>query len=151
MSAPLFEQKQAPAPQFGNRTIAFTVYGIPQPQGSSRMVPVKGHGMFITSANKKLRPWRQEVSNTALALNVPPFAKDTPIVARLVFYFKKPPSVSKRRIRPTVAPDIDKLCRSCFDSLTGILFRDDAQVVDVHATKHYGDIERVEISLREAS
>jgi Holliday junction resolvase RusA-like endonuclease len=34
-------------------------------------------------------------------------------------------------------PDIDKLIRSTFDSMTGVLYRDDSQVVQVRATKVY--------------
>ncbi len=35
-------------------------------------------------------------------------------------------------------PDLDKLCRACLDSLTGIVWRDDAQVVRLEASKDYG-------------
>ena len=35
-------------------------------------------------------------------------------------------------------PDIDKHCRACLDSLTGIVWRDDAQVVRLEASKDYG-------------
>ena len=49
----------------------------------------------------------------------------------------------------TTMPDIDKLARCALDALTGIVFRDDAQIVDLHATKRYGEPERAELTIRE--
>ncbi len=135
--------------------IQFTVYGKPEPQGSSRAVSVKGYARpFITSANKKLKPWRQEIANTAAAvavqLGIQPIAKEIPIAMSLNFYFEKPPSVSKRRVHPTVKPDVDKLIRGILDSLTGIIYVDDSQVVRFdEIQKHYGVPQRVEITVRE--
>jgi crossover junction endodeoxyribonuclease RusA len=37
------------------------------------------------------------------------------------------------------SPDIDKVCRAVLDALTGILYRDDAQVVALSAVKTYAD------------
>jgi hypothetical protein len=38
------------------------------------------------------------------------------------------------------APDLDKLARSVFDALTRVVFHDDAQVVDLVATKRYATV-----------
>jgi crossover junction endodeoxyribonuclease RusA len=46
-----------------------------------------------------------------------------------------------------VKPDLDKVIRATCDALTGILYADDAQIVDTSARKHYGSPERVEISM----
>lgn len=151
MSNTLFETHPI-EPILGPRTILFTVFGTPVPQGSTRAFIPKGwKRAIITTDNAQLKPWRQQVSGAALALNVPPFDKETPIAIVLDFYFAKPASVSKKRIRPTVKPDLDKICRSLFDALTGILFADDSQIVDVHARKHYGSVERVEVQIAEAT
>ena len=40
-------------------------------------------------------------------------------------------------VRPAVKPDCDNLSKTVLDALTGVLWRDDAQVVDLHVTKHY--------------
>lgn len=56
-----------------------------------------------------------------------------------------PASWSKRKqadalaglLRPTGKPDADNMVKLC-DSLNGIVWRDDAQLVDVRVTKHYG-------------
>lgn len=40
---------------------------------------------------------------------------------------------------PAMMPDIDKLVRAVMDSLTGIAYRDDAQVIILTASKVYAD------------
>lgn len=129
--------------------MTFTVYGTPRPQGSTRgFIPKGWKRPVITTDNTKLKPWRQEISGAAVALNVPRFNRKTPLAMTLDFYFAKPRSVPKRRVYPTVRPDTDKLIRAILDSLTGILYVDDAQVVRFNRIgKHYGYPERVEITV----
>jgi Holliday junction resolvase RusA-like endonuclease len=146
MSNPLaFWEQQHPAE---SQITRLTVFGRPQPQGSSRVFFVKKLGRsVITSANKNLKPWRQQISETAMTLRAP--VVDGPIAMGLRFYFQRPKSAPKSRIYPTVKPDTDKLIRAILDSLTGILYRDDAQVVCFdHVQKLYDDCERVEIEVR---
>jgi Holliday junction resolvase RusA-like endonuclease len=144
----LFETSPA-VPELAG-TVQFTVYGKPVPQGSSRAFFVKKLGRaVITSANAKLKPWRQMLSDTAQSLGVPIIPKEIPVAMSLDFYFEKPASAPKKRIYPTVKPDTDKLIRSILDSLTGIVYVDDSQVVRFdHIEKHYGVPERCEISVR---
>jgi len=40
---------------------------------------------------------------------------------------------------PTVRPDVTKLLRAVEDACTGIVWRDDAQIVAQHAIKRYGE------------
>ena len=131
--------------------IKFTVYGVPQPQGSTRAFIPKGWSRpIITSANAKLKPWRQEVSGAALAALerlaaglIEPW-KD-PIAVSIDFYFDRPKSV--KSMHKTTKPDIDKLERGVFDALTGIIFKDDSQVVRSAMTKQFGSPARAEISI----
>lgn len=132
--------------------IQFTVWGQPRPQGSTRAFIPKGWNRpIITSDNPALKPWRQQVSGTALeaasrvALTTPVYAKGTAISITLRFYFERPISVSKKRRNMTVKPDIDKLVRACLDSLKGIIYTDDSNVVKLSAEKHYGLPQRVEV------
>jgi len=48
--------------------------------------------------------------------------------------------------RPAVAPDIDKLLRAVSDALTGVGYMDDAQIVEVYASKIYADNTYIEIT-----
>lgn len=102
-----------------------------------------------TSDNKRLRPWRYDVAEMAMIQQAQMFDRETPVEITMNFYFTKPAS-AKRRRGMTVKPDIDKTCRSILDAITGILIEDDAQVVEMHARKHYGGPERVEIRVQEA-
>lgn len=135
-------------------TISFTVYGTPRPQGSMRQFYIKtpyGREARMTSDNRKLKPWRQEIAETALTVagnRELRLSNEAALYARLVFYFERPKSVKpKKRPDMTVKPDVDKLTRAVFDALKGILYRDDALIVSVMAEKQYGTPERVEIAL----
>ena len=67
----------------------------------------------------------------------------------LGFAFLRPKSVSKKK-RPyvTVKPDVDKLARAVLDAMTGVVFRDDAQVVKLEVEKQYSAMAGVGIAVR---
>lgn len=101
--------------------------------------------------NKRTKPWKQEIAQTALAIGADGFRRDTPVEVTMNFYFTRPKSATlAKRPGMTVKPDGDKLVRAVFDALTGVLIEDDAQIVEFHARKHYGGPERVEIRVQEA-
>jgi Holliday junction resolvase RusA-like endonuclease len=135
------------------RVLQFTVYGKPEPQGSARAFVRAGHAS-ITTDNKKLRPFRSEVTRMARAdafereLSEPVFAKGTSVRVDLYFRFLRPPS-AKKRTHPVVKPDLDKLVRAILDSLTGVGFADDGQVVEIIARKIYDTVECADISVTE--
>lgn len=137
-------------------SIRFTVLGTPRPQGSMRAFWKPGMQQpVVTSDNKKLKPWRQEMAATAMEYaqgrTLPVFGDSVPVEVTLNFYFSRPKSATeKKRPAMTVKPDSDKLLRAVLDSLKGILVHDDAQIIEFHVRKHYGGPDRVEIELREA-
>lgn len=115
--------------------IAFSVYGMPGPQGSKRHV---GGGRMIESS-AKVKPWREAVKAAALAqidsyedhtgLAWEPM--DGPLVAVMVFTLPKPASAPKKRQTwPDRKPDLSKLLRSTEDALVDAgLIADDARIV----------------------
>jgi Holliday junction resolvase RusA-like endonuclease len=127
--------------------VSFTVLGKPEPQGSSRGF-VRGGRVVITSANKKLKPWRQEVSGCAMvAIAGKQFVKrPTPVSVEALFLFERPKSV-KVGMDKVSKPDLDKLLRALLDSLTGIVFEDDSQVTGCTINKGYGNPARVEVEV----
>lgn len=135
------------------RELRFTVYGKPEPQGSVRAFMIGGRPR-LTSDNAKLKPYRhsltqvamEEVSRTAQVAPVAPVG--TPVALSVVWTLAKPKSTPKRVTMPTKKPDADKLLRAVLDSLTGVAYADDAQVVLIAAEKHYGLPERTEIHVR---
>lgn len=122
------------------------VLGTPQPQGSKRVY----NGRPIDSNAKTLRPWRQAVTaaaNQALLDHREPWPHTAPMAVTVEFRFPRlkahyttrgqvKPGAPKRK--PT-RPDIDKLARAALDAFTDAgVWADDAQVVDLAATKTYG-------------
>jgi Holliday junction resolvase RusA-like endonuclease len=115
---------------------AFTVVGEAVPQGSLRR---GAHGQVRYSNRDSLMAWRSSI-RTAIQLHVPDLPHALlrgPIAVRVRFLTPKPPSVPKRRIFPTVAPDLDKLCRAVGDALESTVLRCDAQIVHWEAWKIY--------------
>lgn len=137
--------------------IRFTVYAKPEPQGSMKAFIPKGWTRpVLTSDNAKMKPYRHIVTQIACETlakenaHRPWAAKHVPVSMGMRFYFAKPDSVPKKRTEPVVKPDISKLVRSTEDALTGVLYHDDAQIVEYfEVSKHYGTPERVEIVCRQ--
>jgi Holliday junction resolvase RusA-like endonuclease len=131
--------------------ISFTVIGTPQPQGSSRAFVPKGWTRaIITSANSKLKPWRQEIAGTAqVAMNESKIGllENVPLAIEAAFFFDKPKSAKKSLLHKITKPDADKLLRGLLDALTGIVFKDDAQIVQCIVRKGFGVPSRVEVSV----
>lgn len=128
--------------------IRFTVYGKPQPQGSTRAFIPKGWKRpIITTSNPKMKPWRQQVTGAALeAAKGEIIPRGIPVSIWLMFYFDPPASLPKKASRlKTTKPDIDKLERAVLDALTGTIFEDDAQVAIVRKQKCYAQPERIEV------
>lgn len=119
--------------------ITFTVYGIPQSQGSTRAFIPKGwKRAIITSDNPKNKGWRQLVAEGASrALDGYRSQSQGAVRLQVDFYLPRPKGLPKKVRRHLKKPDIDKLVRSVSDALTGVVWRDDSQVVEVHARKHY--------------
>ncbi len=123
--------------------LVFHVPGEAVPQGSAKAFMPKGWTRpIITGDNKKTKPWRAMVAASALDAadqqGTWPTLSALPIRLHIACYFVRPASVGERK-RPmhTVKPDADKLARAILDSLTKVLWADDAQVVDVSITKAY--------------
>ena len=133
--------------ELGTSMIHFTVYGKPIPQGSQRAFMRPGMRQpVITSDNRALGPWRLKIGAVAESLKAQKFDRGAPVEVAMDFYFARPGS-AKARKSMTVRPDLDKLVRAVFDAITGILIADDAQIVEHHARKYYGEPERVEIEI----
>lgn len=124
-------------------SVSFFVPGIPKPQGSHRAwVNPKTGRAIITETNKGTRDWRGDVKALAQRAmgNFPML--DGPVVIRLNFVMKRPVSTSKSKPTPPAVkrPDLDKCARAIFDAITGVVYNDDSQVVDLHATKRIAEI-----------
>lgn len=63
-----------------------------------------------------------------------------PLKISIVFSITRPKSVSvKKRKYPTVRPDLDNYIKAVLDSLNGVLFHDDSQVITMTCSKQYAE------------
>lgn len=126
-----------------------TVLGEPIPQGSTKAFARVIHGKPIAnvvSDNPRLKGWRSVVAYTvAQALREPQnyglFFNDA-VSLTVTFYLPRPKALqtkakAARDFAHVKKPDLDKLVRATKDALTGVVWRDDAQVTDLLATKRY--------------
>jgi len=124
----------------------FRVFGEPAPQGSKRYV---GNGRFI-EASAKLKPWREAISHAAVS-SFSGFAFTDPVIVTVVFIMPKLKTV--KRLWPSVAPDLDKLCRALGDGLSvdANIIADDSLIVGWVASKVYGDAPGALVCIRLAT
>ena len=129
--------------------VSFTVQGKPQPQGSTRAFMPKGARFpIVTTDNKTLKPWRQDVSSQALLSMAGEKPTMDAVHVTCKFYFVKPKSVHKSIVYKITKPDLDKLLRGIFDGMTGICFLDDSQIVSCESGKYFCDSnERAEVEV----
>lgn len=120
--------------------IEFRVYGTPAPQGSKTAFVRGGRAVVVdgssSTGRQKLSSWRAEVAREAQNIASGDLIEG-PIGVEINFVMPKPKSAPKGKIFCDKKPDIDKLIRSTFDSMTGVLYKDDSQVARVKATKTY--------------
>lgn len=142
--------------------LTFRVYGTPQPGGSKRAFPHRKTGrIIVTDDNKRAKPWMQEVAGAAIdAISewgaAPVF--HGPVALEVEFVLARPKghygtgkNAGRERpgapLHPAVKPDATKLLRALEDALTGIVWRDDAQVVEQTAWKTYGSPEGAHVTV----
>ena len=123
--------------------ISFTAIGTPAPKGSTKAFYRPGMRFpVVTEDNKHTRPWASEVKGSALetirTLGIFGIVyPDAPIDLKIIFYMPRPKSLPKRVLFHTKKPDLDKLVRAVKDALTGVLWSDDSQVMEIRARKVY--------------
>lgn len=121
-------------------SITFRVQGMAAaPQGSKRHV---GGGRMIESS-KAVKPWRSLVAQSAIDAGAALIRG--PVSMSCVFLFVRPRGHYRRdgSLKPSaprfhhVRPDGSKLLRSTEDSLTGLVYDDDARIVSSSFVKRY--------------
>jgi Holliday junction resolvase RusA-like endonuclease len=109
--------------------LALSVYGTPAPQGSRRYFRNGGS----KEMSKKVGPWREAVKDACFGPSL-----TGALAMELILYM--PRGTTVKRARPSTTPDIDKVIRCTLDGLTeGGAWKDDGQVVDLHAEQFYAD------------
>ncbi len=135
------------------KEIKFAIVGPVQAQQRPRFSRQNGH--VRTYDDKKSRTYKAHVQKCA-ARYAPEQLIDSAIELHIDVFHKLQQSGSKQlkadklahRVRPTVKPDLDNLAKGIKDALTGMIWRDDAQVVSLTVRKFYAVDPRAEITIR---
>jgi Holliday junction resolvase RusA-like endonuclease len=120
--------------------IAITVRGQPAPQGSKKFVGLSKAGRgILAESSKKVKPWRQDVKDAAVAAMEGRTMLDGPLLAVMTFTLPKPTSAPKtRQTWPCRKPDLSKLVRSTEDALSDAgVWADDARAIALVVRKVY--------------
>lgn len=118
--------------------VSFTVHGVAAPAGSKRgFYNAKAKRVIVTDDSARSRPWKAQVADAAAQAMTgrEPFSVE-PLLLELTFWMPRPKGHlgAKGNVRPsapsapTVKPDLLKLARAVEDALTGVVYRDDAQI-----------------------
>lgn len=155
--------------------IVFEVFGKPQTQGSTRVVPMPAAGggyqtdakgrprlIPIHAKDKELRAWRQDVAAAARRAYGDGPLLEGPILLSLQFQRPRPKGHfgsgrNAGRLKasvpgyPTTRPDAIKLTRAVEDALTGVLWQDDSQIVEHWIAKRWGQSYRLVVKVQPLS
>lgn len=131
--------------------ITFIIEGEPQGKGRHRTTKT-GH----TYTPQKTLLYENWIKTCYLSM-VGEKMLQGPIKASIEAYYTIPKSKSKNVkaqmekgiIRPVKKPDVDNIAKAVFDSLNGIAYKDDAQVVELSMSKYYAENGFVKVMLEE--
>jgi Holliday junction resolvase RusA-like endonuclease len=133
-------------------TYSLFVPGRPGSAGSKTVYRTKEGKNIVTPASKYQKPWMDSVRWAFMQTYGRPVPLTGPIDLRITFYLKRPKSHYRtqngqisHQLKPGAPiwhismPDRTKLLRASEDALTGIAWRDDAQVCCGMTNKVYAD------------
>jgi Holliday junction resolvase RusA-like endonuclease len=119
--------------------ISFVVHLVPRPKGRPRF----WNGRVLT--DKSTRQWEREFSRLA-STHRPQTPLAGALKIKLLFQMPRPKTV--KREHPCIRPDLDNFTKAAMDGLSAF-WRDDCQIVQLTATKRYGEIGFVSVEIDE--
>ena len=134
--------------------VEFVVVGEPCAKGRPRFVTINGHARTYTP--KETVSYENLIKmEYRMKYGLQRFGDTQPLLMCVKAYYSIPKSTSKKnrqlmldkKIRPTKKPDWDNIGKIVADSLNGVAYRDDSQVVDAFVRKFYSEQPRVEITI----
>jgi Holliday junction resolvase RusA-like endonuclease len=135
--------------------VFLTVEGTPIGKGRPKFAR---RGNFVSAYTPtKTRDYESLIAEAARQAMGPSEPLKTPVGAYIYITVPIPQSYSKKRTaacldgseRPCKKPDIDNIIKAFLDSMNGIVYNDDTQVVSLHSTKCYGTVGMVEVLVKE--
>ena len=104
----------------------------------------------MVESSKRCKPWRQDVRHTAIELLPDGWyaSMDKAITLSCVFVFARPKNHFRTngQLKPSAPKhcsgrigDISKLVRAVEDAMTGIVYNDDAQIINLIAHRRFAN------------
>ena len=129
----------------------FVAFGLPSPGGSKSAFrnPRTGKIVVVDAGGKKTRTWRTAVAHAARAAMAGSDLMQPPLCLVIEFRMPRPKHHYRSNgeikldapIVPIVRPDLTKLLRSTEDAMTGIVWKDDAEISQQNIFRTYSSIE----------
>ena len=136
-------------------TVSFFVPGDPIPKGSMKAFVVGGRAR-LTNNDERTKPWQMAVAMYARQ-NWSNLPSEAAFSIQACFFLRRPRShyTGTGKLKNGAPPfptmkkaDTDKLFRLVGDALTGIVYFDDSQVIDIQATKRYADVAGAQVTCK---
>ena len=135
--------------------VMFEIEGKPFGKGRPRFAR---RGKFVsTYTDAKTKSYETTIRDAAKAAMGSSEPLETAVSVSIYIRCPIPASYSNKRKlacldqdeRPTKKPDWDNCAKSICDGMNGIIFKDDAQIVDAHVTKVYASDAGVDVLVKE--
>ena len=136
--------------------VRFTVLGEPKGKGRPRATVRGGFAKVYTPKDTVMYEnlvrleYRQQCDDYM-------FPEGAVLDMRIAAFYSIPKSASKKKrmqmedgsVRPVKKPDMDNVVKAIADSLNGVAYHDDTQIVDCAVRKFYSNKPRVVVTIKE--
>ncbi len=114
------------------------ISGHPKPKGSWTPIRRKNGKMGLRPASNKTAKWCADAKEQIAILWRGPMIEG-PVAVELKFLIPRPKTVVRKYPTGRFDGDIDKLMRGILDAMTGVVYKDDSQVVRGNLEQDYTD------------
>lgn len=128
--------------------LRFIIPGEPHGQARPRFTQVNGHvHTYDAEESRNYKAYVKMIAQTAARAQGWQYAEKEGIGVNIYAHMSVPPSKSKKFRAaalagdelPTKKPDVDNIFKAVTDALSGVLFRDDKQIVHSRVEKTYSE------------
>ena len=134
------------------KSISFIIPGEPQGKGRPRF---STRGGFVKTYTPEKTASYENFVKVCYLNEFHDFKITGEIDAEIIACFPIPKNFSKKKrqlasygeIRPTKKPDCDNIAKIILDSLNGIAYEDDKQIINLEVSKFYSDDPQVNVTL----
>lgn len=133
-------------PPAGPNVFRVRIHGYPVAWMRPRAQRRGGTVMFFTHPDQE--DWKRTVQAQVIPLK-PAVPFQGAIAMRMVFHLARPKSLPKKAVRHIKKPDVENCAKAILDFLSGLVYRDDSQVEELHLRKIYSLEPGVEIEIVE--